>query len=348
MTASLLLGITIVLVASWGALALWIRAPLARGPRALLTLAWMLLTLSALAALAWPSWRPAGYGFATATLALLIWWLGIRASNDRAWIPEVARQTYGEVDGNRVTLHNVRNFHWRTRTDFTPRWETRHYALNELQSVDVALSYWGRPAIAHALVSFGFGDDRYVVFSVEIRRKEGDRFSEIGGFFKQYELSLIASTEEDSLRVRTNVREEDSYLYRVHMPPDNARSLFLAYVASANRLRDSPRFYHTLTANCTTIVFQMARRIVPGLPLDYRQLASGYLPEYFYDLGVLQGAQSAAEYRRLGRYTDRARAHGNAPGFSRVVRQGVPGIGAPCEGMAPTKLAPHASPPPCL
>jgi len=318
MAASLLIGIAIALVAAWGALALWIRAPLPRAARAALTIGWLALALAAISALAWPAWQPAAYGFAAAVVALLVWWHTIRPSNDRDWIPEVARQTHGEVDGNRVTLHNVRNFAWRSRTDFTPRWETRHYALDELQSVDVALSYWNRPAIAHALVSFGFGHERYVVFSVEIRRKQGDKFSEVGGFFKQYELSVIASTEEDSLRVRTNVRGEDGYLYRVNMPLEAARSLFMAYVDSANRLRETPRFYHTLTANCTTIVFQMARRIVPGLPLDYRQLVSGYLPEYLYGLDVLQGADNVGQYRRLGRYTDRARASGIPTAFSRT------------------------------
>ncbi|WP_447982193.1 Lnb N-terminal periplasmic domain-containing protein [Achromobacter kerstersii] len=350
MTASILLGITIVLAAGWGALALWIRAPLPASLRAALAIAWTALALAAIAALIWPAWRPAGIGFSVALLVMLIWWRSIRPSNHRAWIPEVAQQTYGDIDGDHVTLHNVRNFTWRTRTDFTPHWETRHYALHELESVDVALSYWGRPAIAHALVSFGFGHERYVVFSVEIRRKQGDSFSEIGGFFKQYELSVIASSEEDSLRVRTNVRGEDGYLYRIHMPPDNARSLFLAYVNTANQLRDTPRFYHTLTANCTTIVFQMARRIVPGLPLDYRQLVSGYLPEYLYELQVLQGADNAAQYRRLGRYTDRARATQtqtelpaqpaalsstesptestteSSTTFSQAIREGVPGL----------------------
>lgn len=326
MTASILLGVIIALFACWGGLALCLRAPVSHGARVALLAIWIALALGALAALVWPTWRPAGYAYAVALLALLVWWRRIRPSNNRAWIPEVAQQTYGEVDGNHVTLHNVRNFDWRTRTDFTPHWETRRYALNELESVDVALSYWGRPAIAHALVSFGFGKDRYVVFSVEIRRKEGDLFSEIGGFFKRYELSIIASTEEDSLRVRTNVRGEDGYLYRIHMPLDEARSLFLAYVDSANQLRHTPRFYHTLTANCSTIVFQMARRIVPGLPLDYRQLATGYLPEYLYELHALQGADSAAQYRQLGRYTDRARAQRTPAEFSRIIRQGVPGI----------------------
>ncbi|HAP26234.1 MAG TPA: hypothetical protein DCR74_11550, partial [Achromobacter sp.] len=306
MTVSILLGIAIALETGWGALALWIRAPLSSVWKLVAVLAWVTLALAAIAGLVWPHWWPGLVLHGAALAVLLVWWLRIRPSNNRPWIAEVARQTHGDVDGSTVTLHNVRNFEWRSRTDFTPRWETRRYALDTLQSVDVALSYWAHPAIAHALVSFGFGDDDYVVFSVEIRRKQGDRFSEIGGFFKQYELSVIASTEADSLRVRTNVRGEDSYLYRIHMPEGAGRELFLAYVDAANLLRTTPRFYHTLTANCTTIVFQMARRIVPGLPMDYRQLLSGYLPEYLYKLHALRGAGSAAEYRRRGRYTDRA------------------------------------------
>lgn len=326
MTVSILLGIAIALETGWGALALWIRAPLSSTWKLVAVQAWVMVALAAIAGLVWPRWWPGLVLHGAALAVLLVWWLRIRPSNDRPWLAEVARQTHGVVNGNTVTLHNVRNFDWRSRTDFTPRWETRRYALDTLQSVDVALSYWGRPAIAHALVSFGFGDDDHVVFSVEIRRKQGDRFSEIGGFFKQYELSVIASTEADSLRVRTNVRGEDSYLYRIHMPEGAERELFVAYVDAANRLRTTPRFYHTLTANCTTIVFQMARRIVPGLPMDYRQLLSGYLPEYLYKLDALRGAASAAEYRRRGRYTDRARATTDPAEFSRNIRQGVPGI----------------------
>ncbi|EHK66036.1 DUF4105 domain-containing protein [Achromobacter arsenitoxydans] len=326
MTVSILQGIAIALVAAWGALALWIRAPLSPGRKAAVVLAWVISALAALGGLAWQAWRPGLYLHGAALAALLWWWLRIRPSNDRPWTAEVSRQTRGEVSGHLVTLHNVRNFDWRSRTDFTPKWETRRYCLDALQSVDVALSYWGHPAIAHALMSFGFADDDHVVFSVEIRRKQGDKFSEIGGFFKQYELSVIASTEEDSLRVRTNVRGEDGYLYRIHMPEGAARALFLAYVDKANRLVAAPRFYHTLTANCTTIVFQMARRIVPGLPLDYRQLLSGYLPEYLYKLDALRGAGSAAQYRQLGRYTDRALATYDRAQYSRNIRRGVPGI----------------------
>ena len=326
MMGLLAVGVVIVAGAAWGALALWFQ-PAGNGrTRALLPAAWLALAVVALIGLAWGYTLPA-WGFGALLLAMLAWWRwGVRPSNDREWIPEVARVTQGSVQGDTLTLRNVRNFNWRTATDYDVRWETRTYDLSRLASVDLALSYWGRPAIAHALVSFGFTDGQYVVFSVEIRRKLRDKFSEIGGFFRRYELSVLASTEEDSLRVRTNVRGEDGYLYRVHMPDGAARKLLLSYVDTASQLARRPRFYNTLTANCITIIYQLADRIVPGLPLDYRLLLSGYLPEYLYRLGALEGADSAAAYRQAGRYTDRARATTDAAAYSRNIRRGVPGV----------------------
>src|SRR6202034_2162744 len=137
----------------------------------------------------------------------------------------------------------VRNFDWRTQSDYTQRWETRTYDLRHLNSLDMVLSYWSMPAIAHVLISFGFDDGEHVVFSVEIRREKTESFSEIGGFFKEFELSIIAADERDVIRVRTNVRGEDDYLYRVRMPVSAMRSLFLAYIDQANSLVHAPRFY---------------------------------------------------------------------------------------------------------
>lgn len=319
-------------MAIWGGLALWVQQPGGRLCARGLIVIWI---LAALAFMAVPWLDPpslvelAGRSIFPALVVLaLIWWAGIRPSNDKNWIPEVARQLQGTVDGDAVILKNVRNFLWRSVDDCIPQWETRRYDLNALRSVDLSLSYWAGPAVAHAMVSFGFDDGEYVAFSVEIRRKAGDKFSEIGGFFRQYELSIVAADERDILRVRTNVRGEDGYMYRVHMPLAAARSLFLAYVDRANRLVTRPRFYNTITANCTTLVYQMMDRIVPGLPMSYQLLASGYLPEYLYRLDALSGAPNLAEYRRRGRYTDRALENTGLDRFSLDIRRGVPGVDA--------------------
>jgi len=265
-------------------------------------------------------------GFGLSFGALLVWWRRLVPSNDRIWADDVAQMTSGTIDGNRVTLHNVRNFAWRTQTDYLARWETRCYDLERLASVDMIMSYWSRRTIAHMLVSFGFEDGEHVAFSVEIRRERHESYSEIGGFFKEFELSVIAADERDVVRLRTNVRGEDAYLYRVRMAVPAVRSLFLAYVDEANALVHAPRFYHTITGNCTTLVYQMMKRIVGHLPFDYRVLLSGYMPEYVYSVGGLDRNFPLEELRALGYISERAKKADGNETFSADIRRGVPPI----------------------
>ncbi|HZJ92394.1 MAG TPA: DUF4105 domain-containing protein, partial [Thiopseudomonas sp.] len=256
---------------------------------------------------------------------LLVWWFNLTPSNQHLWEDDVAQMTTGRIEGDQVTLFNVRNFAWRSETDYTPRWETREYDLSQLQSVDMFTSHWGMDAIAHVLVSFGFDDDQFVTFSVEIRKKKGQQFSEVAGFFKQYELSILAIDERDAVAVRPNVRGEDTFLYRIDMPEDIRRQLFVSYIEQANQLMDEPRFYNTVTANCTTLVFGMMQHISGGLPLDSRLLLTGYLPSYVEELDGLTDGFDLAQLRSAGRITERSKQAKNNENYSKIIRQGVPG-----------------------
>jgi hypothetical protein len=312
--------------AIWGALALWFQARGGQALKTLSVLAWAGFSLTLMIAF-WQGRTAAGVlTFSAAFGALLIWWRRIEPSNDRIWADDTAQMTTGTVDGNRVTLRNVRNFEWRSNTDYTRRWETRRYDLDRLDSVDMIMSYWRGPAIAHMLISFGFDDGEHVVFSVEIRRERTESYSEIGGFFKEFELSIIAADERDVIRVRTNVRGEDTYLYRLRMPVHAMRSLLLGYIEEANTLVRVPRFYNTLTVNCTTLVYHMMQRIVGYLPLSYRLILSGYLPEYVYRVGGLDRRYSLEELRERGRISERAKEADRRGAFSAHIRQGIPGI----------------------
>ncbi|USX29137.1 DUF4105 domain-containing protein [Oxalobacteraceae bacterium OTU3CINTB1] len=304
-------------LAVWGGLALWFQLPALRVPAvvawgvgAIVTLALWWRRRDARVALPWLA----------AMIALVAWWSTLQPTHNRVWADDVSRMVAGQVRGSVVTLDQVRNFDWRSDTDYTQRWEARSYDLAQLRSVDVAMSYWMGPAIAHTLVSFGFADGRYLTFSIEIRKQRGESFDAIAGFFKGFETVLIAADERDILRVRTNARGEDMYLYRLKMSSEAMRSLFLAYLEEGAALKREPRFYNTLTANCTTIIFEMARRIDPGLPFDWRLLASGYLDRYLFDIGALAGGQDFETLRRNAHITERARAADKAEDFSARIR----------------------------
>jgi hypothetical protein len=323
--ATLLIG----LPALWGAFALWYQAPGGTTGKIFSILIWSIFSVGMIAVV-WNARMAVGLMvFAAAFAVLLVWWIRLEPSNEGEWADDVARITSGTVEGNRVTLHNVRNFDWRSKTDYTQRWETRVYDLDRLESVDMIMSFWGIPAIAHMLISFGFDDGTHVVFSVEIRRQTFQAFSEIGGFFKEFELSVIAADERDVIRVRTNVRGEDDYLYQLRMPLSAMRSLFLGYVGEANSLVDSPRFYNTITVNCTTLVYHMMKRIVGYLPLDYRLLLSGYLPEYVYKVRGMNQDYPLEELREKGHITERAKRSDRSPTFSADIREGLPGVVLP-------------------
>ena len=314
----------VVLLGAWGALALVYQVPGGRVVRYLVVSLWVLSCLILTGVIAYGAVVTGATIFALEFGALLLWWHRIRPSNERDWADDVARMATGVVSGDQVTVHNVRCFDWRTTTDYDPRWETRTYDLGRLTTVDMILSYWSMSAIAHVLVSFGFDDGDHLVFSVEIRREKTEKFSEVGGFFKEFELGIIACDERDVIRLRTNVRGEDVYLYRLRMPTAHMRALLLAYVAEANQLSRTPRFYNTLTVNCTTLVYQMMRRIAGRLPLDFRLLLSGYLPGYVYRIGALDLRYPLNELQALGRIGERAKRSDRSACFSADIRAGIP------------------------
>jgi hypothetical protein len=318
------LAVAILLISAWCALAVWFRLPAVVPVRDLAGGALLVFALGSIACLA-SSWRwhalLVNLGIVA---AVLVWWATIRPTNDRDWAPDVARTATATIDGDRLVVDNVRDFAWRSDSDFDQRWEQRTYRLSQVTNVDLIMSYWGDEAIAHTIVSFGFQNGPRLAFSVEIRRERGEAYSTLAGFFKQYELAIVAADERDVVRVRSNVRSEDVRIYRLRMSSGNAQKLLREYVAKMNDLARHPRFYNTLTSNCTTLVFHMVRVIHPALPMDPRVILSGYLPNYAYHLGALDASMPFAKLQALSRIHDKAIRANAAPDFSAQIREGVP------------------------
>ncbi|MBF0659411.1 DUF4105 domain-containing protein [Psychrobacter sp. NG25] len=220
------------------------------------------------------------------------WFFSIEPQQEHDWMSEVSQRVSYERDATNpdlITLTNIRNFDWHTAEDATAHWDTRTIDMSKLSGVDVINSYWMGPLIAHTLVSFRFEDDRPLSFSFEIRKEKGESFSALAGFFRRYELSLIAAEERDIIYTRSNARGEQVYLFPVsNLQQHEVKSLFESYLTAADELNAKPAWYNTLVSNCTNIIFYMAR-IVSGdrLPWDYRIWVSGWLPNYLYNVGML-------------------------------------------------------------
>jgi hypothetical protein len=261
---------------------------------------------------------------------VLAWWLSLSPSNDRLWQADVDRTAWAEISGDQVTIHNLRNFDYRTETDYTPHWETRQYDLAQIKAADIFLTFWGSPWIAHPIVSFQFGDDQHVAFSIETRKVKGDSYSAFRGFFRQYELIYTVADERDVIRLRTNYRTgEEVYLYRTTATPDAARAVFLDYLRSLNALHDQAQFYNAITSNCTTNIRIHTGAVSGSLPpWDWRLLLNGKSDEYAYQHGRLAGDLPFDQLKAQAHINDAARAADQSPDFSQLVRQGRAGFPA--------------------
>lgn len=321
-----LLGILVALSGAWGALALNYSWPLAEGVSTSLAVAFAMVTLGTLICLGVCRWRWRSLGLYVLLFAVLvISWRTIKPSNERDWQTDVAVLPHATVEGDIVTVHNIRNFEYRSETDYTPAYYDRRFDLKQLEGVDLVAVYWMGPDIAHVFLSFAFAGDQHLAISIETRKEKGEDYSTIKGFFRQYELYYVVADERDVIGLRTNHRHnppEDVYVYRMKGEIENGRRLFLEYIAKVNALKEKPDFYNTLTTNCTTNIWFNAGVNAERVPFSWKILASGHVPELLYEHGRIQtDGLPFAEVQQRAHVNARAQAADKAADFSRRIRE---------------------------
>jgi hypothetical protein len=264
----------------------------------------------------------------TCLICFFLWWQTLQATNDKEWAADVARVAHGEIHGDTLILHNVRNFTYTKNSKKTEgwqgndQWELREYNLDTLQGLDLFLSYWASDHIAHVMMSWDFGEDQHLAISIETRKDVHQEYSTIKGFFKQFELSYVAADEKDLIRLRTNYRKERVYLYHLLVSKEKSRALLEAYIGEMNSLVSTPEFYNALTRNCTTAIFLHTEAINPDdpPPLDWRIIVSGHLDELLYEKGLINQELPFTELREQSRVDLRMQQLGEQD-FSRLLRK---------------------------
>ncbi|MCP4375981.1 MAG: DUF4105 domain-containing protein [bacterium] len=252
---------------------------------------------------------------------VLVWLLTLTARHDRDWEPLAGVLPSATVNGNMVTVHNIRNFEYRSATDFTPRYYDKTFDVSKIQTLDFIISYWGGDrATAHSLLSFGFSDGEYLSVSVEARPQLGEEYTAIGGLFRKFELIYVLGHERDLIRSRTNFRNEQVFLYPTPTPPADVSTLFMEVIKRVNEIKSEPEFYNTITHNCTTNLAASGREILPPNPFDIRLLLNGYADGMAYDNGWISTEDSFEETRKRHHINQYVEGKPNVPNFSRLIR----------------------------
>lgn len=316
--------IALVTTILWGVCSLYFGDSETGWLQRLLSTLFALLGVAAFIGLWFPRWRRQLLRiYCLVFVMVIIYGLNISPSNQRQWQADAATLAYATFAGDRVTVHNIRNFDYRSEFDYQPAYYNKTFELNKLQGVDMFSVYWMGPAIAHTILSFDFGVNDHLAVSIEARKEQGEGYSTIKGFFRQYELIYFVADERDVIRLRTNYRHnppEQVYLYRLQGSIENGKRLFLEYMHKINALHQKPEFYNTLFDNCTTAIWLRALVNEEHLPFSWKILLSGYLPEYLYELQRLDTRVPFIELQQQAHINNLAKAADQAADFSARIR----------------------------
>ncbi|NUQ60890.1 MAG: DUF4105 domain-containing protein [Pirellulales bacterium] len=243
-------------------------------------------------------------------------------SNYRDWSPDQAVLAYANFHGDRVKVRNIRNCTYLTENEYVVDFYNRSYNLGDLKSVDfITVPFRGMPVMAHTMLSFGFEGDDYLAVSVEIRKEKGESYAFLNGVMRQYEIMYVVGDERDLIKLRTNYRKDDVYIYRTRATPEQARAMFVDVFRRVNQLKDTPEFYNTFTNNCTTNIVQHVNNLSPALvPYDYRVMLPGLTAELAYELGLLDTSVPFEELKRRSCVSDLALQFADSPDFSAKIR----------------------------
>lgn len=269
--------------------------------------------------------RLIGLALGTLFLGILIWFLAQRPSHERQWQSGLERLPRAALDGNQAHLTNVRNFRSQPGGTRLVQWEDRTYDLSQLETLWYVLSIfngdgWRGPA--HGMLSFGFSDGRYLVVSVEARKEVGENYSIWKGMARRYELMYVLGDERDMVLDRCAFRPDVVYLYPIEARPDQIRRLLADFLQSANVLQDQPRFYNTITANCTSVLRDHVNEVFPHrIGPTWKVILPGYSDRLLVDLGLLKETDDIETVRQRHRIDEKGTHIGDVPDFSRLIRE---------------------------
>ncbi|MEZ6087396.1 MAG: DUF4105 domain-containing protein [Pirellulaceae bacterium] len=244
-------------------------------------------------------------------------------SQRRDWRPELSVLPYAEIDDERVVVRNVRQCRWRSETDYDVKHSDWKFDWEDVQAVDfIVVPFKDTPMLAHTMLSFDLGDDRFLALSVEARLEAGEAYSPLAGIAQQFDLMYVLGDETDLIGLRAEVRRNDIFLYRSKASPKQAADILRGVLVRANQLLETPEFYDSLRNSCATnVANHIAPYAPPNLLSDWRLMLPGHSDRLAYDLKLIDTTVPFEQARRNAYVTLKVRQHIGSKSFSKKIRR---------------------------
>lgn len=253
---------------------------------------------------------------------VFIFWYSIQPSNYRNWSEDQMVLSFAEFNNNLVNVHNIRNFDYEQIDKYEKNYYDAIFDIDKLKGVYFIVEpFSGYKGSAHTFISFEFEDNKFIAISIEIRKEKGESFSALKGLLKQYEIIYVVGDERDLVKLRSNYRKDNVYIYPIKTTKEKKVALFKDIFERINKLKDSPEFYNTVTNNCTNNLAKHANNITPKKIPFVKEL---FLPEnsdkILYDIGLIDTELSFEEAREMFLINERALKYADDDSFSTKIR----------------------------
>lgn len=222
-------------------------------------------------------------------------------SLERTWDEDVAVLAGVELlPGGAVHLSDVRDWSYTRDSVVSKRYFDARYDPTDIVGLWLYEQELGLGGlVAHTFLVFEFDPgtvsepERWLGLSVETRREAGEPYSIVRGMLREFEVTHVWATERDLVTRRVEHLDYPLTRYRVDVPDEYLGRIFLQFLRETMELSTTPRWYNTLTTNCTSSLIEYVNQVEPGaVPHHYSSVLTGRADDHLKRLGYLDSDYS--------------------------------------------------------
>ncbi|MBX9746159.1 MAG: DUF4105 domain-containing protein, partial [Hyphomonadaceae bacterium] len=213
---------------------------------------------------------------------------------DRDWYPYLSHTPDVTLTQTGFTIAPVSDWSYDGPEVTAETYIQAGYDFDQLRNVWFMLEPQpGSQLAAHTLLLFEFEGDRLLGLTIEARREQGEDYSALRGLFNAFELTYIWASARDLLVRRAVMLDHEVFVYPVAINDAQERALLWRLLRRTEYLETTPRYYNTITSNCTNELAKAA-----GFNWAPAYILTGRSDEYLFRRGIIPGASFRQAHAR--------------------------------------------------